>query len=534
MKQLRRSPERVALVALIALQGFIAPGFSQEAEATPAAQEAQSSTPETPDPPPAAEPPAATGAEVENELRQIDEELEARQRAVREEREKLQRALDLLDSEEERLERQGRTLREREREQQNEERQREQERRRQQRESEREARERLREDEWRSSNKWSFGRTVRVEEGETAQSVQVMGADVEIEGHVDGDVSVAFGNAFVSGHVDGEVEAFLGDVELRPGAVVRGDVTSVGGDVRRMAGARVDGTIDEVTVGGDRWSTDREREWEERWDDRFPRSSRGPRWLSLDWILSLGWLALMVAAIYFFGCVAQLILPAQVDRVESIVSAQPLRAGVVGLALVAAFLPALVLVVVLLSITVIGIPLLIFVPFVILALGFVAIFGYNVVAVAIGRRVPLRGALRAETNYGHLLTGLFLLHLILASGFFLQIIRPLEGFGVLFCIVGGLAMFCAMAVGLGGVFLARFSGNSSSGAAATVPPPPPPSSTTYDDPLMHEDLEPLSWTDEDIATDEFESTVEEEAIEAEPDEAAQADEPASDEDQEGE
>jgi hypothetical protein len=59
-----------------------------------------------------------------------------------------------------------------------------------------------------------------------------IGSDQDISGHllvVDGDVTVA-------GRLDGNLVAWRGDVIVRPGAVIRGDVLALGGEVRAEGG----------------------------------------------------------------------------------------------------------------------------------------------------------------------------------------------------------------------------------------------------------------------------------------------------------
>src|SRR6185436_6912374 len=43
--------------------------------------------------------------------------------------------------------------------------------------------------------------------------------------------------------------AVLGSVDLGPHAVVRGDVITVGGQLRRAAGSRIDGAVTHVSLG---------------------------------------------------------------------------------------------------------------------------------------------------------------------------------------------------------------------------------------------------------------------------------------------
>lgn len=82
---------------------------------------------------------------------------------------------------------------------------------------------------------------IRVE-GEGAGLVRVFAdAEVPAGNHVDGDVVAVFGSVTVAGQVSGSVVAVLGNVRLAPGAVVNGDAVAVGGSLEQPAGAMVTG-----------------------------------------------------------------------------------------------------------------------------------------------------------------------------------------------------------------------------------------------------------------------------------------------------
>jgi hypothetical protein len=76
-----------------------------------------------------------------------------------------------------------------------------------------------------------------------------------------------------------------------------------------------------------------------------------------------------------------------VERVAVRAAAEPLKAGAIGLLAQLLFLPILILTIVILVATLIGIPLLVLVPFALLALGVIALVGFTAVAQLVGRRV---------------------------------------------------------------------------------------------------------------------------------------------------
>ncbi len=75
---------------------------------------------------------------------------------------------------------------------------------------------------------------------DTAQSIDMVGEDVRVEGVVRGDVSIVKGNLDVLGRVTGDVSVVSGDLHLFKNAVVEGDVSVVGGDVVLDSGAVIE------------------------------------------------------------------------------------------------------------------------------------------------------------------------------------------------------------------------------------------------------------------------------------------------------
>ena len=72
-----------------------------------------------------------------------------------------------------------------------------------------------------------------------------VGEDEEVSGQV---VAV-MGSVRIDGEVGDQVVAVLGSVDLGPRAVVRGDVVTVGGRLRKAPGAQVRGAVTEVSLG---------------------------------------------------------------------------------------------------------------------------------------------------------------------------------------------------------------------------------------------------------------------------------------------
>src|SRR6185369_458680 len=84
-------------------------------------------------------------------------------------------------------------------------------------------------------------------------------------------------------------------------------------------------------------------------------------------------------------CIVLFVGREYVERVEARAVAEPLKAGAVGFLAQLLFVPVLVVTVIVLAITIIGIPLLLLVPFAILALAVVGIVGFTAVVYHVGR-----------------------------------------------------------------------------------------------------------------------------------------------------
>lgn len=181
------------------------------------------------------------------------------------------------------------------------------------------------------------------------------------------------GSLDVLGTVNGNAVAIDGNVTLHRGAVVHGDVVAVGGQVRNE-GAIVDGemrSISALSLGALHGTS------------VLTPTQRVRRALSL----SVGWY--LVMAIIGLGVV--LLAPAKVDAIAGVLRADFSRALVAGILGEFAIVPALVLGVVALAITIIGI---LAIPFVvvgfILALAGALALGYIVMAGMVGEWVLRR------------------------------------------------------------------------------------------------------------------------------------------------
>ena len=301
-----------------------------------------------------------------------------------------------------------------------------------------------------------------------------------------GDLVAVLGSARVDGQVTGEVVVVLGDLTLGPESRVD-DVTVVGGEIRRAPGARITGQMNSVGIaglGGD-WV-----DWGD-WRDRRPVHLGFGGGGAVGWTLfRLILLSLVVAAIVF-------VAPATVRNVAAEASESPLKAGLIGFGIQIFFVPVLIVLTVVLAISIIGIPFLLLIPFVILAALVASLIGFSGVAFEIGRWLRSRGGGESSNMFGLALLGVVAVVALALVG------RGVALGGGLFSLFSAIVLVCAFlfeyaawTVGMGAAALAGFSrkryvalpagptGSPPAGAGPAGPPPPPsppaaPSSSLY-------------------------------------------------------
>lgn len=166
----------------------------------------------------------------------------------------------------------------------------------------------------------------------------------------------------VRGHVRGEVVAVGGDVRLHPGSHVEGDAVSLGGQVVQLGDARLDGDAITVEAPGPAVVAH---------EDGPAPAQRAAWWMGIAGV------AVLVGGLW----------PGRVENTAAWLRAQPLRAGVLGLAAVSSTLSvALVL-----GITIIGLPV---GMALVAALGAVWLLGFTALGHSLGGQLPGLGARR--------------------------------------------------------------------------------------------------------------------------------------------
>lgn len=293
----------------------------------------------------------------------------------------------------------------------------------------------------------------------------VVAADEEVR---DGIFSLG-GDVRVEGRVRDEIVVVGGRLELTPTADVRGDITLVGGELVSAPGARHAGAVHHA-VGGDwpRWS------WPAlSWSWFDPGGAA--RWVSLA--ATLGRVALLAVAVF----VMTLLASGRVARIGDAAAATPLRAGLTGLATQVLFVPALVVVAVVMAVTIVGLPFIALVlPLAVLTMCAAMLLGFTGLARRLGLALGARFGWGGSAAAGAALLGLtaIVLPTVLSRlvGVAPGLLSPVT-WSLL--AIGTAIEYVAWTVGLGAAVLTGL------GRWAVVPPPvPPPMSAPVEAPSV--------------------------------------------------
>jgi hypothetical protein len=285
------------------------------------------------------------------------------------------------------------------------------------------------------------------------ERIRVFGSvEVDRDELIDGQVVAVLGSVRVDGEVTDQVVAVLGSVNLGPDARVAGDVISIGGPVRRAPGAVVQGAVREIGLS------------ESGIGVNIPEGA----WWGLGWapfaFRPFEPSMRLMATVFRFLLLALLcgivVLLAR-NPVESIaqrVSTEPLKAVVVGVLAELLFIPALVLTCVVLAATIIGIPLLLFLPFLIVAFLVILLVGFAGTAYTVGRLASNRSGTATDQPFIQVGIGLFI---ILLPVFVARLLGLTGGPMHLFAmLIGGIAFlveYVAWTTGLGAALIAVFT-----------------------------------------------------------------------------
>jgi hypothetical protein len=226
--------------------------------------------------------------------------------------------------------------------------------------------------------------------------VRVVGdVRVERDERIAGDVVAVLGSAQVDGEVDGDVAVVGGSLTLGPEAIVHGDVSVVGGALNRAATTRIDGEVHNVGFGGAPWAIG-------GFGDGMRRTFFWRAGGLAGTLLRVTLVLLLALAVVALG-------PAYVERIADRTAVDPLRAGLIGFFAELLFFPVLVITVVVLAISIIGIPLLVLVPFGIVLALVVLLVGFTGVAYQVGRTLHARFGWSGRGAYARVALGVIVI-----------------------------------------------------------------------------------------------------------------------------
>ena len=259
--------------------------------------------------------------------------------------------------------------------------------------------------------------------------------DVPPDRVVNGEVVALFGNVRVRGVVEGDVVAVMGSVELGDSARIGGDVVAIGGLVQAPPTAEIQGESVSIPFLGQ------------------------PRWA--PWLpLAAG--AISLGLFVILGAIVAVLFPERIARVAATASRRTFLSLVLG----AATFPLLPILVVLLVITVIGIPVAVLLLFL---YPVAALVGYIAACALIGARFRGRPVTEPPLLPSVLLGVAFVGLFFLVAG----ALTSLPGGGVPHLIglvllgVGTVIGSVSVLLGLGALFLSRL-GEPERGAAAVA------------------------------------------------------------------
>lgn len=214
---------------------------------------------------------------------------------------------------------------------------------------------------------------------------------IDSDQFVNGDVAVIAGSATVNGEVTGDVAVVMGSLTLGPQAYVHGDVSVVGGGLTRDPKARIGGDVSNVGIGAvpvGRWA--------------LPAVVLAP----FAWrVGTLAATLMRVAVIALLALLALAIGRTWVERIADRAAVDPWRAGLIGFFAEILVLPVLVITIVVLAVSIVGIPLLVLLPFAMLFLGVVLLVGFTGVAYQVGRVINARAGWTDRSPYMTVIVG---------------------------------------------------------------------------------------------------------------------------------
>jgi hypothetical protein len=283
----------------------------------------------------------------------------------------------------------------------------------------------------------------------TGQRVRIFGDVVVDESEsIRGEAVAVIGSVRVNGEVGSEVVAVLGSVDLGPKAVVHGDVVSVGGRIRRAPGSQIRGGVTEVSLGdiGMHVNT---APWMGPYQWRVGGFDELPRLMVSSFRLLL---------LVLFAGIAFVIARPSVEGSAQRVGDNAPKALLVGLAAELLLGPVFVLTALVLVLTIVGIPLLLLLPFGVIVLLLMALAGFTGTASTIGRAARQRFGQGGQPGFMDVVVGILIILSPLLLGRFIAMAGWVAGPFVWLLVLTGTAFeFLAWTTGFGAMLMNTFS-----------------------------------------------------------------------------
>ena len=297
--------------------------------------------------------------------------------------------------------------------------------------------------------------------------VRIFGDVVVNEGEeLSGQVVAVLGSVQINGEVGDQVVAVLGSVDLGPRAVVHGDVVTVGGRLRRAPGSQINGAVTEVSLGdvGTRINVP----WLDGWGPVYMFGGFG----SVARLVGTTFRLVLLALV---GCLAFVGARRAVEGSAQRVADDPVKTTLVGLIAWVLFVPLFVMTAIVLAISFVGIPLLVLLPFAVVALLVMAVVGFSGTAYAIGQWARRRFGFATVSGFADICLGILIILLPLLLGRLVALGGWTFSPVVFVLVATGLGVeFLAWASGFGAVLTNTFSRWQATRAARSTPQTSPP------------------------------------------------------------
>lgn len=236
-----------------------------------------------------------------------------------------------------------------------------------------------------NKDKVAIFKSIEIPKGITVNgdAVAIFGS-VTVNGDISGDVVAVFGNVKVSGAVSGDAVAVLGGISVTESGSISGDAVGIVGGVDKAPNGVIRGEIADINAPINNNRKD---------EGLIPKLSYGDM--------------IGLFLIYAFSCLLLQVIPGRISMM-SVESGRLMgRRFGIGFLLTVLFLPASLILSVILAITLIGI---VFIPFIYIAFVLAAFIGMVAVEIAIGYRIT--GNIEGKyATYIHLLVGVVLVYI---------------------------------------------------------------------------------------------------------------------------